>query len=202
MKAVVILVGIICLMLTIAIMAVQPPSTKGQIPEEQIKAEKQAQADKLGVVADMVDAALTRMNYKGDRTQYDRGGITKSDMNRLQKLVNQYKDIPLYKQLKKELDPEAFPLLFLLTTTERITNLYSPSLGHSCKKECLDQIRFHFDQLGVDVKTVEPNTGPRDILIGAIVGFSAIAIFMYWLFRQFSLLSRLKERLDKEKNST
>ena len=194
MKAVVILVGTFALLLAITTMAVQPSSPKGQIPEEQIQAELKAQAEKLDNLTPVVELAVDLMTFDGK--------VTKSNMNQLQKLVNQYKNIPLYKGLKKEIDPESFPSLYLLTKVERATELYFPSLGHSCDKECLAQVRFIFSQLGADVKTVEPNTGPRDILIFAIAGFIALALFMYHLFRNVIIGGKLKERLDKEKIST
>ena len=189
MRNVLLTMAVLAMAFSIFNVATQKPPT-----EEQIQAELQAQAEKLDNITPVVELAIDLMTFDGK--------VSKSDMNQLQKLVDKYKNIPLYKGLKKELDPETFPSLYLLTNVERITELYFPSLGHSCDKECVAQVRFLFNQLGAEVSVVEPNTGPRDILIGAVVGFTAIAIFMYWLFRQFSLLGRLKERLDKEKAST
>ncbi len=190
MKAVVILVGVLALILTICIMATRVPPT-----EEQVRAERQAQAEKLEATAMITDLIVNSVTADGN--------ITKSGMNKLRKIVSLYKDIPLYKQAKKTItDPSKYPSHYLLTTVERITNLYFPSLGHSCEKECLEQVRFLFNQLGADVKTVEPNTGPRDILIGAIVGFAAILFFFYRLIRDIYLRGKLQERLDKEKAST
>jgi len=185
MKTFIIMLGIACMLLTIALAAIRGSST------EENKKEAPTDGEKLDELTQLTDKVITIISYDGK--------VTKTEMNNLRKVVDQYKDIPLYKQLKEKIDPETVPPLYLLTTAERITILCFPSLGHTCEKECLVQITALFDRLGADVKKVEPNTGPRDVLIGAVVGTIAAILFAIWLFSRVCRLGELKERLDKEK---
>lgn len=186
MKAFIIVLGIVCLLLTIAISAI-----RGSSPEEQNKKETLTQDEKLDVLTVLTDMVVNNIT--------ENSKVAKAEMKELRKIVDQYKDEPLYKQLKKEFDPAAIPQLYLLATVERITGLYFPSLGHSCEKECVNQVRFLFNTLGADVKEVEPNTGPRDVLIYAAAALAAVIFFFFWIFRRVCFLGELKERTDKKK---